>query len=196
MKLSTILMSMRKLREGLLASSRYDHFSQRVYIFITRACVLIQEWESYHPSLLHLLQHSHPRCALPEPDLHDCVGYHIIDLACRQNDIGAAFKVRRHWDYRDDRIERLLKAIVHGNWIAFWAARDTADSYQMAIMGWADANMRRHALQCLGRSYLWVDKDYVEMVTGGRSWAELKEKDGVGWALNGSRVTIRSIKAK
>ncbi|MCJ1282531.1 hypothetical protein MMC26_001854 [Xylographa opegraphella] len=195
LELSVLTMAMRKLREAIVASSRTDNFAQRAYVFIIRAMILTATYESYHPALLHLLYKIHPSTALPSPELHEFVSYHILDLSCRLGDMCNAFSVRKRWDFRDKRVEMVLKALVHDDWVIFWRIRGVVDGYQRKLMFWAEEGMRKHALKCLGRSYLGVDKAYVEWCAG-RSWEELKLQDGVGWELEGDRVTIRRIKAK
>ncbi|MCJ1225964.1 hypothetical protein MMC12_002613 [Toensbergia leucococca] len=192
-ELSTIMLAMRKLREAIVASSRTDSFAQQSYIFIIRATILTMHMESYHPALLHLLRKIHPVTGLSTPDIHEFVGYYILDLACRQDDLAAAYAVRSEYKYRDARIDRVLKALVHDNWVLFWAVGKLVDGYQRHLMGWADDGMRSHALKSLGRSYLSVEKDYVEK-SANKEWSMLKEKENVGWQLEGERVTIRRVR--
>jgi len=194
-ELSTLLFSMRKLREALVASSRIDTFSQRAYVFIIRAAILTCSYESYQPALFHLLYKIHPLAPLPAPELHEFVSYYILDLACRLGDLGEAFTVRKKWKYRDVRVEGVLKVLVHDDWWGFWRLRSVVDGYQRKLLGWVEDGTRKHALKCIGRSYLTVDRKYVEQCAG-RAWEELKEKDGVGWELNGPTVTVRRIKPK
>ena len=66
-ELAILLMSMRKLREGLLASARTDSFAQRAYIFLIRAALLTSTYESYTPALFHLLGRIHAATAIPAP---------------------------------------------------------------------------------------------------------------------------------
>ena len=195
MELSTLTISMRKLREAIVASSRTDTFAQRAYVFIIRATILTSTYESYHPALLHLLHRIHPATPLPSPELHEFVSYHILDLSCRLGDLGDAFSVRKRWVFRDKRVETVLKALVHDDWVSFWRIRGVVDGYQRKLMSWAEEGVRKHALKCLGRSYLGVEKAYVESCTG-RSWEELKLQDSVGWELEGEKITIRRMKIK
>ena len=194
-ELSTLLLSMRKLREALLASSRIDTFSQRAYIFTIRSAILCSSYESYAVALQHLLLRIHPQMALPSSELHEFVGYYILDQACRLGDLGRVYKVRKTYGYRDETVRGVLKALVHDDWVTFRRLKGCVDGYQRRLMEWAEDRMRRHALKCLGRSYLSVDREYVERCAG-REWELLKEKDGVGWVLEegGDRVTIRSVK--
>jgi hypothetical protein len=191
--MSTILMAMRKLREGILGSRRRDHFAQRAYIFIIQASILSHHWESYQPALLYLLEHIHPETPLSSTELHDCIGYHILDLSCRQYELMDAFAVKQCHQYKDRRISTVLISLVHDDWVRFWRVKRAVDGYQRAIMEFAVDRMRLHALKCLGRGYLNADKRFIEQ-SGDSSWPDLV-KGGVGWELQETgNVVIRKPK--
>lgn len=194
-ELSTIMMAMRKVREAIVASSRADAFALKAYLFIIRTAILARHMESYHPALLHLFCKIHPSSPLSRLEYHEFVGYHILDLACRQNDLAQAYNVRNRTGYRDARVETILHSIVHDNWYKFWNAHKSADNYQKHLMEWHGDNIRKHVIKCLGRSYLVVDKSYVETAAAS-SWEHLQKETNLGWELNGEAVTIRRIKMK
>ena len=194
-ELGTILMAMRKLREAIVASHRTDLFAQRAYVFIIRAAILTSTYESYHPALLHLLGEIHAKTPLSASEVGEFVGYRILDLACRQGDYGEAFAVVNRWRFRNDRVLKVLRALVRDDWVAFWRLKEEVDGYQRAFLGWAEEGVRKHALKCLGSSYLAVDKGYVER-SGGRNWDELKAFDKLGWELEGNHVTIRRMRRR
>lgn len=194
-ELSTILMAMRKLREGLVASARTDPFAQRAYVFIIRAAILTRHMESYHPALLHLLRRIHEAAPLAASEHHEFVSYYILDVACRQGDLAAAYAARNLYQYRDRRVEQVLTALAHDNWYSFWSIGTRVDGYQKRLMEWADDRMRTHALKCLGKSYLSVEKAYVESAAD-REWDALRERNKVGWELDGDKVIIRKVKGK
>ncbi|KAI9840592.1 MAG: hypothetical protein M1830_007929, partial [Pleopsidium flavum] len=97
------------------------------------------------------------------------------------------------YEYRDRRVEMVLGALVHDNWCVFWRMRRAVDGYKKRLMEWAEDGLRVHALKCLGRSYLTVEKGYVERVAE-RAWEELREENGVGWELDGEKVVVRRAK--
>lgn len=190
-----ILLAMRKLREGILGSRRRDAFAQRAYIFIIQASILTQSWESYQPALLYLLYTIHPCTPLSPTELQDHAGYLVLDLACRQYELGEAFRVRHHFRLRERKVNAVLKALVHDDWVRFWRLRRAVDGYQRAIMEFGVERMRLHALKCLGRSYVSVGKEFVERSADGR-WEELV-KGGIGWELQeDGKVVIRRPKVK
>ncbi|CAK3920981.1 Hypothetical predicted protein [Lecanosticta acicola] len=193
--LPNILLAMRKLREGILASRRRDSFAQRAYMFIIHASLLTQSWESYQPALVYLLHNIHPHTPLSAPELQEFVGYYILDLACRQHKLLEAYEVKTDFKHRDRRVAATLKALVHDDWVRFWRIKRAVDGYQRAIMGFSVEQMRLHALKCLGKGYMNADKAFVER-SGDARWEDLV-KGGVGWQLqeNGN-VVIRKPKSK
>jgi hypothetical protein len=193
--LPNILMAMRRLREGILGSRRRDAFAQRAYMFIAQASILTRSWESYQPTLLHLVHSIHLQTPLSPLELRDYVGYMILDLACRQNELVQAFALKVKFAHQDRRVAAVLKALVHDDWPRFWRIRRAVDGYQRALMGFAEERMRMHVLKCLGRSYLNADRVFVERSTDAK-WEELT-KSGVGWQLQDNGVVvIRKPKAK
>ena len=193
--LPNILMAMRRLREGILGSRRRDAFAQRAYMFIAQASILTRSWESYQPTLLHLVHSIHAQTPLSPLELRDYVGYMILDLACRQNELVQAFALKVKFAHADRRVAAVLKALVHDDWPRFWRIRRAVDGYQRALMGFAEERMRLHVLKCLGRSYLNVDRVFVERSADAK-WEELI-KSGVGWQLQENGVVvIRKPKAK
>lgn len=190
--LSIILIAMRKIREAIVASARKDAFASEVYVFIIRATISMGHLESYHPALLHLLHKIHPVMPLSESEHHEFLGYSMLDLACRQNDLASAYQLKCHYKYKDAKIEAVLKALVHGNWCRFWVLKGQSNIHQRRLMEFAEESMRTQAINCLGKSYLSVDKAYIEKATQ-QPWEEIKEREGKGWQLDGNVVTIRKI---
>lgn len=186
--LPNILMAMRRLREGILGSRRRDAFAQRAYMFIAQASILTRSWESYQPTLLHLINSIHPQTPLSALELRDNVGYMILDLACRQNDLVGAFALRSKFAHSDRRVGAVLKALVHDDWPRFWRVRRAVDGYQRALMGFAEERVRLHALKCLGRSYLSAERGFVER-SADSGWEELVGS-GVGWQLREDGVVV------
>ncbi|KAL2046267.1 hypothetical protein N7G274_001714 [Stereocaulon virgatum] len=190
---SIILMAMRKLREAVVASARKDLFAVRAYIYIIRATILEKHMESYHPALLHVLYRIHPVTALSDSEYSEFVGYYILDLACRQDNLSAAYEASIRFHYMDVKVSAVLKALVHGDWCAFWSIKDLMTTYQQGLLEWAEEGVRKRALDCLGKSYLTVEKEYLERVVR-RSWEELVQGNSTQWHLNGNIITIRNMK--
>jgi len=188
-------MAMRKLREAVVATGRTDDFAHKAYIFIIRQTILLQHWESYHAAILYLLAKIHVRSPLSAMELQEFVGYYILDLACRQRDFQAVYRVCREYNFRDRKIDRIVNSLVHDDWVVFWSVRAKVDGHVRALMGWTEDRMRLHALKCLARSYFTAEKEYIERSTN-MEWEALVKTQQVGWELDGDRVTIRRAKAR
>jgi hypothetical protein len=193
--LTIIMAALRKLREGVVASQRADKFAIQAYLFCIRLSVLVQQPESYHPATLHLLRRIHPRMPLSSIELHEVVSYLVLDAACRRRDFGEAFSIRQHYGLKDYKVNAALSSLAHDNYIVYHRVRRSVDGHRARIMEWGMSDLRLHTLKCFSRTYLGVDLDYLEMATDSK-WDDLKQSDGVGWELEGSRVTIRKVKAR
>lgn len=194
-ELATVLSALRKLREAVTASGRADAFAHRAYFFTIHVALLCRDWASYVPALHTLLYSLHARNPLSPSQLHEYVGYLVLDLACRLGDFAGARETMVRFGYRERRVEMLLSALVSDNWVLFWRARRGVDGYQRALCGFAEQEVRVNALKVIGKSYLVCDRRWVEDAAG-KEWDALKE-DGVGWELEeGGRVVVRRVKAK
>ncbi|KAH8662977.1 hypothetical protein BGZ60DRAFT_78602 [Tricladium varicosporioides] len=193
--LGILMMSMRKLREGIVASHRVDDFSVQAYIFCIRLSILVKQMESYHPAILHLLKKMHPIHPLTKTELQEFVGYLVLDLACRQNDLGEAYLVRHTWSLKDAKVDAILRALAHDNYFLFWKVKRSVDGHKSKLMEFAEGGMKRQTLKCLGRSYLTIDLPSLEQYTN-TNWNSLTKDYGVGWQLDSSKVIIRKPKAR
>jgi hypothetical protein len=102
---------------------------------------------------------------------------------------------RLRFAYESSVVDGVLGALMHGNWVMFWKAKQNADGYAKTVMDWAVDNIRKMALKGIGRAYLTADVDYVLKCCAGEkgecTWEELVEKYGVGWTRDGDKVLIK-----
>lgn len=194
-ELSVLILAMRKLREGIVASSRIDLFSIQAYIFCIRFGILAKHMESYHPALLHVLRKMHPAKPLASTDLQELVSYLVLDLSCRQKDPAQAFAIRHQYKLHDPKIDAVLRSLSHGNFISFWRVKRSVDGYRAKLMEFAEEDMREQALKSLGRSYLSIELAFLEKATG-TSWQDLIKEHNIGWQLEGSKLIIRKPKTR
>ncbi|KAK7721323.1 hypothetical protein SLS64_001619 [Diaporthe eres] len=193
--LSAVLMALRKLREGIVASKRIDDFATQAYLFNVRTAILVKHSESYHPAILYLLRTIHPKHPLTSFELREVTGYLVLDAACRRGDLAEAFALRNRFKLRDAKVDAILHALARDDFIAFGRVKRTVDGHQAKFLEFCEDGLRRHTLKCFGRAYLSVDVPYLEKATGA-TFLELVERDGVGWHSDGSKVVIRSIKGR
>lgn len=202
MELSTLLLSLRKLREAVLATAATTpaEFSQRVHVFSIRLAILAHHPPSYFPSLRYVLDKlhsaSHP---LPGSEAQELVSYLILDYACRQSDMLAAFELRaqarKEHSFQSQTVDKVLTALMHDNWVMFWQLHNSVDSHMRAVMNWAADRVRRHALKAVGSSYLSV---HISWILGGCTgdeqswtWEKLVEKEKLRWEREGDKVVIK-----
>ncbi|KAK5071541.1 hypothetical protein LTR64_004681 [Lithohypha guttulata] len=205
-ELSMILTALRKLREGILATSSSASspvFSQRVHVFNIRLAILALHPESYHASLRYLLTalHSH-KYPLSSTELREMLVYLILDTALRQDDLAEAYKIRSaakmSSGFHDTQVDLILRAVVTADWPLFWRIRSKVDGYVRAIMRWKIDSLRRSVLKAIGKSYLKCDIDWiVKNATGNElDWDELVQKEDIGWQRDGNIAIIRKPKLK
>ncbi|EGX54237.1 hypothetical protein AOL_s00004g270 [Orbilia oligospora ATCC 24927] len=188
--LQNILMDMRKLREGLLASNRQDDFAKSAYLFIVRAAILMSHPESYFPSIRHLLYVLHKQNPLSNPEINELAGYLMLHLACSTNSYHDAYEVRKTFRVRDHRVDMAIKALVAGDYWLFWSTKKSVDGYKSKIMDRAVKDVRKHALKCVGSAYHTVDIEFLEGCTG-REWEVLKEEFTIAWEEDAGKIVIR-----
>jgi hypothetical protein len=193
--LSDVMMALRKLREGIVASKRVDDFAIQAYLFCIRLSVLVRHPESYHPAILYTLRHIHPVQNLTNVELQEVVSYLVLDTACRRNDLAEAYALRQEHQLRDTKVDAVLDALAHDNYVAFGRVKGCVDGHKARLMEFAGEEMRMHALKCFGRTYLTVDLEFLEKCTES-DWQSLTTRDGVGWELEGTRVVIRKVKGR
>ncbi|KAM0330201.1 hypothetical protein ACHAQA_004375 [Verticillium albo-atrum] len=193
--LSEVMMALRKLREGIVASKRADEFAVQAYLFNIRLSILVKHPESYHPAILHLLRFVHPLQPLSSIELHEVLAYLVLDTACRRSDLAEAFALRRRYRLKDGKVDAVLGALAHDNYVVFRKVKRSVDGHKARLMEFAEAEMRTHALKCFGRTYLSVDKEFLEKCTDAK-WEVLTAQEGVGWELDGEKVVIRKVKGR
>ncbi|TDZ22022.1 hypothetical protein Cob_v004792 [Colletotrichum orbiculare MAFF 240422] len=193
--LSDVMMALRKLREGIVASKRTDDFAIQAYLFNIRLSVLVKHPESYHPAILHVLRTIHPAQNLTSVELQEVLGYLVLDAACRRGDLAEAYAIRHRYALRDAKVDAVLAALAHDNYVAFRRAQRSVDGHRAKLLDFAEREMRTHVLKCFGRTYLAVDRDWLEKCSG-ENWQTLTKDHGVGWELDGARVVIRKVRAK
>ncbi|RYP16294.1 hypothetical protein DL765_005200 [Monosporascus sp. GIB2] len=198
--LSDVLSALRKLREGIVASKRVDAFAVQAYLFCIRLAVLVKHPESYHPALLHLLRRIRGpdggnSDVMTSIELAEAAGYLVLDTACRRGDLAEAYALRRRYGLADARVDSVLRALAHDNWVALARLRRRADGHRASLLEFAEERVRRHLLKCFARSYLSVDLGFLER-SADRRWDALTAEDGVGWELEGDKVVIRKVRAR
>lgn len=205
-ELSMILTALRKLREGILATSSTATsplFSQRVHIFNIRLAILALHPESYHASLRYLLSKLHSRDhPLPQSELREMTSYLILDTALRLGDLSEAYRLRvrarASFNFESRDVDQILQAVVSNDWPLFWRVRSKVDGYMRGVMHYHIEAIRKIALKVIARSYLKCDIKWIVCSATGNEmdWDELVLKEDVGWLRDGDVAIIRKPKVK
>lgn len=191
----TLMMSLRKLREGIKASKRIDEFSIQAYIFSIRLSILLKQRDAYADALPYLLDTMHKLQPLSSVELQEFAGYLVLDHACRDNNLVKAHAARKTYELHDMKIDNVLRALTYDNYWLFWKVKKSVDGYKAKLMEYAEEGMKKLALKCLGRSYLSIDLPALEQYTNS-TWSSLVKEQGVGWQLEGTKVIIRGPKGR
>ncbi|KAI5800923.1 hypothetical protein FPQ18DRAFT_316698 [Pyronema domesticum] len=196
-ELSSILLGMRKLREGITAARRVDKFAIEVFKQHIRAAILVQQKDSYHPALTYLLYELHSYMPLSTLDIQEFGSYHMLHLAACMEEYGAALAVKNEFQIADQRALQALNGLIHGNYWSYRAARNRVDQYMGRLMDYAEDRMRKLALKSIGAAYFTVNLPYLEAVSG-LPWEKLQEEYSVGWELDRAQgmVTVKRPKMK
>lgn len=188
--------AMRKIREALVATNRQDAFMKDVYLFIIRAAIRANKFESYFPALSYLLNIVEPRAALlSQQEYIELSGYRALDMACRQEDLRAACAQARDLPAQDAAIGGVLKGLVHGNWVLFWRARSNLTKLQRFLVRPAEDRLRRLAISCISRVYFTIELEFLERCTNAQ-WGELTKDYGIAWQIEDQSVIVRRQKAR
>ncbi|EGD84031.1 hypothetical protein H112_07711 [Trichophyton rubrum D6] len=205
--LSVLLLSLRKLREGVVATASETplEFAQHVHVFCIRMGILAAHPPSYYVPLRRLLHElNEPSSALSESDLHEFTSYLILDYVCRRSDLNLAFELRAKskaaFGYYNITVDNIVSALLHDNWVLYWKSGRHVDGYTRSLMSWSDSYMRRRALKAIAKTYLTADIRFIiECCTGspdGCTWEELVKLEGIGWRREGDKAVIRIRKPK
>ena len=184
-----VTQAMRKLREAIVATHRRDLFAQGAYVFMLHAAILICHVESYHPTILYLLRCIHPITPLSGSLHSQILGYHILDLACRQKKYDQAFEIVAQNSVLHPSIPLLVRALVRGDWVQFCHVKKGLQVYVRRLIDSSD-HVSLHALSCIQKTYLSVDKQFIER-TITVSWERLKTEHNLQWPMEQDILKIR-----
>ena len=192
-----MLLSMRKLREGILGSSRMDEFVKDVYMFNVRAAITLRHSESYVPALMHLLGEVDEKVSMKEEERREHAGYYILHLACVLKDYNEAWRVKRRLGVGDGVVSKVLLALVQNNHWGWACLRKQAGSYVGRFMDMADGRMRERTAECLSKAYFTLEKEYVEKIMG-LPWQAMGESHKGAWKLDegANKIIVRRRKAQ
>ncbi|RPA73941.1 hypothetical protein BJ508DRAFT_366497 [Ascobolus immersus RN42] len=196
---SDMVQDMRKLREALLSTGRSDEWAINVYLFFTKASILMRYKEGYRPPIGRLLDiFADPKQTVLKERLPEVAGYYMLDIAIAQEDYNRAYMVKAEYNITDRCILDGIKAIIHFDYRLFRKTLKEMSLYQARILEFAEDRMRASTLTSLQKSYFTLPKATVEQVFG-LPWGKVSTMFSINWELDEadgkSTVTIRKVKS-
>ena len=181
-ELAVILSAMRKLRESLIATKRYDGFAVTAYLFIIRSTISLQH-DEYHPALLHAVNVLIRQCDVADHDRDELIAYEVLDLAGRQNAVREAWEYAWHKNLftstgvsqqcRNDEVQQALrqhrqslrltlKSAIHHNVLMFHHHWTYLTSNERLLLQPLEQRLTVYAVACLSRAYFTAETKFVE----------------------------------
>lgn len=190
--MDSVLLSLRKLREAVLSSS--DDNSLRVYEFSIDVSVLAGHYQSYLPSLVHILQVMHKESPLTEQMLNRIAELYILHLVHFNNSLNEAYICWLEYIPTNSVISRILQAWATDDYIRWKLYFDREkDEWRKKVMSEGLNIMIRKSLSSIGKSYISITiKDLEAML--GIEWKSLREKYDCQWQESKDKVIIRKRK--
>ena len=223
-ELVTVLGAMRKLRESLVATKRYDAFTTEVYLFVIRSTIPLAHHEAYHPALTYALRVLAKRSVLPHGTLHELVTYAVLDLASRQDATRVAWETAWHHNLfaqadttpRDlqqsasnaslrihvGQIRKILQSATHLDLLTFHQCKQGLSGNEQVLLRPLERRLTIDAIACLSRAYFTAEVTYVEKLLN-FDWSNESDRERVliaratgSWHAEQTKVVFRRPKTK
>lgn len=197
--IDSILSSLRKLREAMI-NIPPDNFMVEVFLFSIRISVLIGHYQTYIPSINHLLS-SDIIILLNKLESQELAHLLILHLLHFNNASTKAIEVYFKYFTASDHIS-LLKLIKS------WVAKDyytwtriynmESDNAKATMMRFGIKSMVEHIITAIDKSYYNVEKSYLNeaILPNGIDFDTLVDKYLVKWRLEGSNIVIKDRRVK
>ena len=173
------LSSLRKLREGIIASGRNDAFSQTVFTKTARFAILLNHAESYLPCLTYLLSYS----------IHEMEEYyllHLLSLSLSEY-VHARVGFSRRFYFAD----QVFRALAQGNYVKWTTLRERADKWQAALLD-RSAPLTR-AMETISASYMGLKCDVLDSMFG-TAWRDVARTKG--YVVDGKECIFKRPRIK
>lgn len=202
--IESILSSLRKLREALLAC-KPDSFTKKVFLFSIRVTSTLGHYQTYVPSILYLLNHQE----LLEPlELEEIASILILHTSHFNNQNARALEMCfKYLNPKETQTKSLATSNVYvilQAWIQrdyhTWIARFNTElnSSFIAILRFGITTMVKHTVKCISLSYYNLSKVHFEkrMLPNGMTYDSFKVKYDVSWQEQESQPLNLIIKKR
>lgn len=196
--IDSTLTNLRKLREALL-HEKTDQFSKKVFLFSIRVAVNIGHYQTYVPSIMHLL---HPNNSLLLSDLEkqEISTLLVLHIAHFNHENSKALHLYfKYINKAEIKTLQILKSWINGDyydWILFYNSE--TDNGKASIMKFGLDHMVSHMVKSITKSYFTFNLQDFEAhyLPNGSSYTELCEKYKTNWKLDHSSIVVRERNAR
>lgn len=193
--IDSIIMSLRKLREAMIAQTPSD-FMKTVFLFSVRVTSTMGHYASYVPSVLKLLE-IHDELPLTNAEIQEVCGVYAIYLAVVAGNVTEGYQVLDRNDWKDSRLQTVLRAWETKDYVS-WAKLYTTetDLGRSKMMQSGDSHMAMEGLKRIGKSYFFIQRTELEKLIGWK-WPAIQKDLNCGWRQEeDGRIIIRERRQK
>lgn len=183
------LSSLRKLREGVVASGRKDVFAIDVFERTVRYAVVANHVESYVPAMRYLITTLYPetrrKIHTGRAVLESLYLLHLLST----EDYLEFMNERATLDRRHCVADNILRAHVQGNWIALERLKQKITFLESKMLAQNFAKLADQAVSTIEAAYLAVDSSWLQRASGDQWKARMKNNSK--WSIEGTRLTFK-----
>lgn len=202
--LSSILSSLRKLREALLHSPLED-FTKRVYLFLIRLSALTNHYQTYLPCITYLLR-DRPISILSKLEYTEISTLLVLHTCHFNNNHSAALAYYYRYLQGPDGQDktnidtlRIVLSRVHNDyhtWIQLYNVQ--SDHACAALMRMGLNSVLSSMVETISKSYFSLDFNHLEkhMLPRGIDFKYLQANCKISWTCSESTVIVRPRKSR
>lgn len=193
-KIDSILLSLRKLREALIHTEA-DSFTRNVFLFSIRVSAYIGHYQTYIPSINYLLAPFNIK-NLNHSEKREVATILILHVAHFNRDYGQA--IRLFFSYldpsEDKKVLRILESYINNDYYT-WSQlyNSEVDNGISNMMKFGVQAMSRVIVERLSSSYFNISLKELEdtFLPNGITFLYIKETFGVEWKQDGDNLIIK-----
>uniref|UniRef100_A0A060T530 ARAD1C02706p n=1 Tax=Blastobotrys adeninivorans TaxID=409370 RepID=A0A060T530_BLAAD len=164
--IESILMSLRKLREAVLATP--DIFSKHIYLLSVKAALIAGQYQTYLPALRHLMALEEKKLLLKHETqlVYDLYVIHMANQRERQ-------EVSSHIHLASPSAQTAALAFLTGNYFRWINGfKSEKNPWRYLVMAQGHPSIVKQALEAISKSYMTMKVSSLETLTA-CSWPDL-----------------------
>jgi hypothetical protein len=168
-----------------------DDFAKSVFLFSVRISSRIGHYQTYIPSITHLLANSDE---LTQREIDEIASLYVLHLTHFNLDDKLA--VENYFKYMPNNIRtrqvcESWRRLDYVKWFALFNSE--RDASRRKIMTFGEDKMIHHAIRCIQKSYHQLPTSYIEKIFH-RDVEDLIRNYGCSWTVNDSTAVIKPKK--